>query len=77
MRRQDAMTRLFMVIHLYLQDDHEPMISSDAVPRSQRPRSFSESLHIFTSPSIIGGALSPNRTGKVSKDSNNSKNSVL
>lgn len=45
-------------------DDHEPMISSDAVPRSQRPRSFSESLHIFTSPSIIGGALSPNRTGK-------------
>lgn len=44
--------------------DHEPMISSDALPRSQRPRSFSESLHIFTSPSIIGGALSPNRTGK-------------
>lgn len=44
----------------------EPMISSDSLPRSLRPRSFSESLHIFTSPSIlcIESALSPNRTGK-------------
>lgn len=34
----------------------------------KRPRSFSESLHIFTSPNIIPGAPSPTRiVGKVSE----------
>ncbi|KAK3604457.1 hypothetical protein CHS0354_015631 [Potamilus streckersoni] len=41
--------------------DHEPM-SAEQVPR--RPRSFSESLHIFTSPVMIAGAQSPTRVGK-------------
>ncbi|KAL4219755.1 hypothetical protein ACF0H5_020169 [Mactra antiquata] len=41
--------------------DHEPMSLENAV---RRPRSFSESLHIFTSPSMIGCALSPTRVGK-------------
>ncbi|XP_052224094.1 P2R1A-PPP2R2A-interacting phosphatase regulator 1-like [Dreissena polymorpha] len=39
----------------------EPMIA-EITPR--RPRSFSESLHIFTSPCMIVGAPSPTRTGK-------------
>ena len=37
---------------------------AESTPR--RPRSFSESLHIFTSPSMIVGAPSPTRVGKVS-----------
>lgn len=41
--------------------DHEPMIA-ETTPR--RPRSFSESLHIFTSPTNIVGAPSPTRVGK-------------
>ncbi|KAL3848591.1 hypothetical protein ACJMK2_019440 [Sinanodonta woodiana] len=41
--------------------DHEPM-SAEQVPR--RPRSFSESLHIFTSPVMLAGAQSPTRVGK-------------
>ncbi|XP_052784439.1 P2R1A-PPP2R2A-interacting phosphatase regulator 1-like [Mya arenaria] len=39
----------------------EPMIADST---HRRPRSFSESLHIFTSPTMIIGAPSPTRTGK-------------
>lgn len=39
----------------------EPMMSEGAVHK--RPRSFSETLHIFTSPSMLTGAPSPTRVG--------------
>lgn len=44
-----------------LSGDHEPMIAENT-PR--RPRSFSESLYVFTSPSMLVGAMSPTRVGK-------------
>lgn len=49
--------------------DHEPMIAENT-PR--RPRSFSESLYVFTSPSMLVGAMSPTRVGKVFINSYNS-----
>lgn len=39
----------------------EPMMSDTGIHK--RPRSFSETLHIFTSPSMLTGAPSPTRVG--------------
>ncbi|XP_045200211.1 P2R1A-PPP2R2A-interacting phosphatase regulator 1-like [Mercenaria mercenaria] len=45
--------------------DHEPMIAENSQQRpTTRPRSFSESLYVFTSPSMLVGAMSPTRVGK-------------
>jgi hypothetical protein len=49
-----------------LQGDHEPMIAENSQRPTTRPRSFSESLYVFTSPSMLVGAMSPTRVGKVS-----------
>ncbi|KAL5004384.1 hypothetical protein ScPMuIL_017840 [Solemya velum] len=45
-------------------DDPEPMNMNMSDHIQRRPRSFSESLHIFTSPTILCGSPSPTRVGK-------------
>ena len=54
--------QLLILLHTMLQTNPDPMMTET----HRRPRSFSESLHIMTSPSLLCGSPSPTRIVKVS-----------